>query len=160
MTKYEKAMYNQGRNDALSTQKLASKMTDTELNEKDDTIPDFQAAVKVENMLNRQIGFVCKSSAGRVVRLLQPYDSNIFPQEPEELTAQWGFAWSTDPKKAKPFVSIATSPYNKGDCCIFDNVVQRSKIDNNVYSPKEYPDGWEIVNLNPEELEEENGVVE
>ena len=32
-------------------------------------------------------GFVCKSSAGRVVRLLQPYDSNIYTGEPEELPA-------------------------------------------------------------------------
>ena len=43
-------------------------------------------------MLERKAGFVCRSTAGRVVRLLQPYDSTIYnTQEPEELEAQWGF---------------------------------------------------------------------
>ena len=64
-------------------------------------IPDFQAARTAKNMLERKAGqkdgFVCWSSAGRVVRLLQVYDSEIYPQEPEELPAQWGFVWSTDP---------------------------------------------------------------
>ena len=35
------------------------------------------------------------------------------------MPAQWGFAWSPDPAKALPFVSIATSPYNTGDCCTY-----------------------------------------
>ena len=107
-------MYAQGRANALALQEKAPDMTGTELNAADSDIPGFKAAVANKNMLERKAGFVCQSSAGRVVRLVQPYDSTIYTQEPEELPAQWGFAWSTDPAKALPFVAMATSPYNKG----------------------------------------------
>ena len=111
----------------------------------DDRIPAFTAAVQKMNMLDRPIGFTCKSSAGRVVRLLQVYDSDIYTQEPEELPAQWGFKWSTDPAKALPFVAISTSPYMLGDCCTVDGAVYRSVMDNNVWNPLDYPSGWEEV---------------
>lgn len=120
-------------------------MNGTELYAVDDRIPNFSKATQVMNMLERSVGFVCKSSAGRVVRLLQIYDSDIYTNEPEELPAQWGFVWSTDPEKALPFVAISTSPYNAGECCTCDGGTYRSLIDNNVWSPTDYPQGWEVV---------------
>ena len=140
------AMREQGRKAALDLQDKASEMTGTELNAEDGYIPNFTAAKDVKNMLSRPIGFVCKSTAGRVVKLIQPYDSNIYTTEPEELPAQWAFMWSTDPKKALPFIAFSTSPYMKNDCCIFNEQVFRSKMDNNVFSPEEYPQGWDEVN--------------
>lgn len=130
---------------AKVVQSNADTMTGTELYAVDDRIPSFKAAAVRMNMLDRAVGFVCKSSAGRVVRLLQVYDSDIYTQEPEELPAQWGFKWSTDPAKALPFVAISTSPYMLGDCCSVDGVVYRSTMDNNVWSPVDYPSGWEAV---------------
>lgn len=130
---------------AKVVQDNADMMTGTELYAADDRIPSFKAAVDRMNMLDRPVGFVCKSSAGRVVRLLQVYDSDIYTQEPEELPAQWGFKWSTDPAKALPFVSISTSPYMMGDCCAENDAVYRSLIDNNVWEPSGYPAGWELV---------------
>lgn len=144
-------MYEEGRRQALDLQSRAPEMTGTELNAEEDKIPSFQAAVKQKNMLDRKAGqtdgFVCKSTAGRVVRLIQNYDSDIYTQEPEELPAQWGFAWSTDPAKALPFVAMSTSPYNNGDCCTEGSKVYRSTLDNNVWSPSAYPQGWEEVNV-------------
>lgn len=140
-------MYNQGRANALALQEKAPSMTGTELNAMDSNIPSFKAAVANKNMLERKIGFVCQSSAGRVVRLVQLYDSTIYTQEPEELPAQWGFAWSTDPAKALPFVALSTSPYNKEDCCTEGGKVYRSTLDNNVWSPSAYPQGWEEVSV-------------
>lgn len=139
------AMYNQGRANAQSLQAKAPEMTGTELYAADRDIPGFAAACTVKNMLERAAGFVCLSPAGRVVRLIQPYDSTIYTQAPEDLPAQWGFVWSTDPAKALPFVAISTSPYNKGDCCTEDGVIYRSTIANNVYSPAAYPAGWEAA---------------
>ena len=141
------AMYARGREFALKVQKEASILTGTELNDKDDYIPLFTESVKVKNMLNRDVGFICRSSAGRVVKLLQVYNSDIYTNEPEELPAQWGFVWSQNPEKAKPFIALSTSPYNKGDCCIDpnDNYIYKSLIDNNVFSPADYPAGWEKV---------------
>lgn len=130
---------------AQSVQTRAAEMTGTELNSESNYIPDFTAACKKMNMLNRPVGFVCKSSAGRVVKLLQVYDSNTFTQEPEDLPAQWGFVWSDDPAHALPFVAISTSPYMKGNCCTEGGQTFRSLIDNNVHTPSAYPQGWESV---------------
>lgn len=140
-------MYEEGRRQALDLQERSSKMTGTELNAEDNIIPAFVAAKETMNMLERKIGFVCKSSAGRVVKLLQPYDSDIYKEEPEELSAQWGFVWSNDPAKAKPFIAMATSPYMTGNCCIENEQVYRSTIDNNTWAPSAYPQGWEKVEL-------------
>ena len=134
---------------AQAVQANAENMTGTELNAEDKYIPEFKAAVAKKNMLERKAGqkdgFVCKSSAGRVVRLIQNYDSSIYTQEPEELPAQFGFVWSKDPKKALPFIALSTSPYNTGDCCTETGIVYRSLIENNVHAPSAYPQGWEKV---------------
>lgn len=141
-TLVKNAMYSQGRTDALLLQERADDMTGTELHENDFKIPEFDPA---KQYLDYKPGFTCKSLIGNVVRLLQPYDSIIYPAQPEELPAQWGFKWSTDPAHAKPFIALSTSPYMTGDCCIFDEKVYRSTIDNNVWSPADYPAGWEAV---------------
>lgn len=148
MTDKEKVLkreYDRGRLAALEIQEKSADMTGTELYAVDDRIPQFKAAVAKENMLTRAVGFVCKSSAGRVVRLLQNYDSDIFTGEPEELPAQWGFVWSDDPAKARPFVAISTSPYMTGNCCTENGSTYRSTMDNNVWAPSAYPAGWEEV---------------
>ena len=130
---------------AQAIQEKSATMTGTELNAEEMYIPSFVAACAKMNMLNRPVGFVCKSSAGRVVKLLQPYDSAIFTAEPEELPAQWGFVWSNDPAHAKPFIALSTSTYMKGNCCSENDEVFRSLIDNNVHAPSAYPQGWEKV---------------
>ena len=140
-------MKRSGKLTAQAVQEKSANMTGTELNAEDMYIPDFKAAIKKMNMLERNVGFVCKSSAGRVVKLLQKYDSSIYTQEPEELPAQFGFVWSNDPAKAKPFIASATSPYMKNNCCIepTDGLVYASEIDNNVHSPVAYPQGWKAI---------------
>ena len=137
-----------GKVDAMALQERSSELSGTELNAEDDKIPRFKAAVKEKNMLDRKAGqndgFVCKSSAGRVVRLIQNYDSNVFTGEPEELPAQFRFVWSTDPAKAKPFIASSTSYYNTGDCCLNKaGEPRRSKINANVFDPDVYPEFWE-----------------
>lgn len=135
----------QGRTDATTLQTNADDMTGTELYAAEDQIPDFVEACAKMNMLQRAVGFVCRSSAGRVVQLLQKYDSSTYPEEPEELPTQWGFKWSTDPAKALPFVAIATSPYSIGDCCTAAGKTWKSTINNNVWSPETNPEYWEEV---------------
>lgn len=139
---------------AEAIQAKSSEMTGTEINEAAVYIPDFKAAIEKKNMLERtagqEDGFVCKSSAGRVVRLIQNYDSRNYlhddntPWEPEELPAQWRFVWSKDPKHARPFIMSAESYYNTGDCCLNEaGEPKRSKIENNVWSPDTNPEYWE-----------------
>ena len=89
---YFDAMKAKGLADAADLQERSSSLDGTALYAEEDKIPDFAEAVKVRNMLERKAGqkdgFVCRSTAGRVVRLLQVYDSEIYLQEPEELPAQ------------------------------------------------------------------------
>ena len=140
------------RDKAAALQKASADMTGTELYAQEQYIPDFQAAKAAQNMMTRQAGrengFVCRSTAGRVCRLLQPYDSTIYTGEPETLPAQWGFVWSTDPRKALPFVALADSPYNTGDCCTYpaeDETlhVYRSGQDGNVWPPRTVNIKWD-----------------
>lgn len=152
MTSRERVLkreYDRGRMAAMEVQERSPNMTGTELNAVDDRIPWFKEAVKRMNMLDRHAGmtdgFVCKSSAGRVVRLIQNYNSDVFTGEPEELPAQYGFVWSNDPAKAKPFIALSTSPYMKGNCCTENSNIYRSKMDYNTHAPSAYPLGWEIV---------------
>ena len=128
---------------AADLQSRAPAMTGTEIIAEEDYLPDFDAAVKKKNMLERSAGFVCRSAAGRAVKLIQPYDSTIYTQQPEELPAQWGFYWSTDPKKAKPFIALSTSPFNTGDCCTHEGHVWRSGQDGNVWEPGTPNVKWE-----------------
>ncbi len=144
-----KTLRQAGKQAAEALQQKAPDMTGTELYAEEEFIPSFKAAVAKKNMLERKAGqkdgFVCKSSAGRVVRLLQNYDSSIYTQEPEDLPAQWRFVWSKDPAKALPFIALATSPYDTGDCCTETGIVYRSTMDGNVHAPSAYPQGWEVV---------------
>lgn len=77
------------------------------------------------------------------MKLIQPYDSNTYTDEPEQLPAQWAPYWSKDPKNAKPFISLSTAPYMTGDCCTDAGHVYASKEDNNVWSPTDQPARWE-----------------
>lgn len=135
-----------GLNAATNFQVNSINMNGTEMYEQEEYIPDFQAAKAAKNMLERKAGmtdgFVCLSTAGRVVRLIQNYDSNVYTQEPEELPAQWGFKWSTDPTKALPFIALSTSPYMTDDCCTFNEHVWKSGQDNNVWEPGSIGVSW------------------
>lgn len=150
-TIYTDAMRDKGAADAADFQTRSASMTGTEMYAEEEKIPDFQAAKELKNMLERKAGqndgFVCRSTAGRVVRLIQTYDSDIYTQEPEDLPAQWRFVWSTDPAKALPFIAMSTSPYGKGECCTEGDKIYRSIIDNNVWSPSAYPQGWQEVSI-------------
>lgn len=129
-----------GESQARDLQTRAPEMTGTEIYAETGFLPDFDAT---RQYLNYAAGYVCLSAAGRAVKLIQPYDSTIYTQQPEELPAQWGFYWSTDPAKALPFISLATSPYMTGDCCTYEGHVWRSGQDNNVWAPGSVGVQWE-----------------
>lgn len=135
----------QSKNIANQIQTTASDITGTELNAESDYIPDFSEVVKKTNILKRKPGFVCKSSAGRVVTLIQPYDSDVYNSEPEELPAQWGFVWSKNPEHALPFIALSTSPYNTDEVCTDNGDIYASTIENNVWAPSASPQFWKKI---------------
>ena len=82
------------------------------------------------------------------MRLIGLYDSDVWPGEPETLLSQWKFVWSKDPKKARPFLALSTSPYDTGDCCTYpaeDETlhVYRSGQDGNVWPPRTVNIQWD-----------------
>ena len=117
---------------AEDLQTRSTDMTGIEVIAEEDFVPDFDPT---RQYLNYEAGYICRSEAGNVVKLIQPYDSITYTQQPEELQSQWRFYWSTDPKKAKPFISKATSPYMTDDCCTYEGHVWRSGQDNNTWAP-------------------------
>lgn len=129
-----------GESAARDLQSRAPEMTGTEIYGESGFLPAFNAA---KQYLNYKAGYVCRSAAGRAVRLIQPYDSTIYPQQPEELPAQWGFYWSQNPADALPFVALSTSPYMMGDCCTYEGHIWRSGQDNNVWAPGSVGVQWE-----------------
>lgn len=139
--------------DAKDFQERSSEMDGTAMYAEEEKIPDFLSAKANMNMLKRKAGFICKSSAGRVVKLLQPYDSDIYTGEPETLEAQWGFKWSKNPKDALPFVKLSTSPYGVDECCTENGKIYRSTHDGNVWSPSEYPTYWEEIGIDGNPIE-------
>ena len=140
------------RDKAAALQADQVNMAGTELYAQEQYIPDFQAAKAAMNMNQRKVGekdgFLCRSTAGHVVRLIGSYDSDVWPGEPETLLSQWKFVWSKDPKKARPFLALSTSPYDTGDCCTYpaeDGVdhVYRAGQDGNVWPPRTVNIQWD-----------------
>ncbi len=137
---------------AQNLQTASENMTGTEIIEQVDFIPMFSTAV---NIVNRTAGYLVKTTAGNVCKLLSPYDSDTYPGQPEEYPSLWGFKFSTDPTQAKAFMGSSTSTYGIGECCTDapddapdDVKVYRSIYDGaNVWRPTEMPSFWEVVEL-------------
>nr|DAM68342.1 MAG TPA: hypothetical protein [Caudoviricetes sp.] len=132
---------------AESLQAIAPELDGTAIIDREADIPDFDP--EKHQYLNWKKGEVVRDD-GQVWQLIQPYDSTIYKDHPNDMRAQWGLCHTKNPLKAKPYVEPLgrSGMYMKGECCIAkDGSVRRSKIDNNVWPPTEYPDGWEIMEI-------------
>lgn len=125
---------------ATKLQEQASSLTETEIIERETDIPEFNPE---KQYLNWKVGSVV-SDDGQVWKLLQPYDSTIYTDKPKNLRAQWGLCHTKNPKKAKPYVEPqgTSGMYMKNECCLENDTVYVSNIDNNVWHPESYPAGW------------------
>ena len=136
-----------GLNAATSFQEQAPDLDGTAIIDKEDSIPDFNP--ELHQYLNWAKGQVVKDN-GQVWQLLQPYDSTVYKDHPENLRAQWSLCHTKDPLKAKPYVAPfgQSGMYMIDECCIASNgKVYKSLVDNNVWEPTGYPAGWEEVTL-------------
>ena len=129
---------------AEAFQAAAPELDGTAIIDREDDIPDFDP--DKHQYLNWATGS-CVRDDGQVWQLIQPYDSNTYKDHPNDMRAQWSLCHTKDPAKAKPYVApLGTSGmYMKDECCTEDGKVYRSKVDNNVWEPSGYPDGWEEV---------------
>ena len=63
---------------------------------------------------------------------------------PASLPALWSIKHTTNPAKAKAYMAPngQSGMYMKNDCYTETGHVYQSTIDNNVWPPSGYPDGW------------------
>lgn len=129
---------------AEDLQTAATDMDGTALIVREGDIPDFDP--DKHQYLNWEVGN-CVRDDGQVWQLLQPYDSTVYKDHPSNMRTQWSLCHTKDPAKAKPFVPAqgTSGMYMTDECCTEDGKVYRSKVDNNVWAPGEYPDYWEEV---------------
>ena len=86
------------------------------------------------------------TDARQVYKLLQPHNASHYPDTtPATLPALWSVCHTKDPSKAKPYLAPngTSGMYMTDECCTDEGYVWRSKVDNNVWAPSGYPDGWE-----------------
>ena len=101
--------------------------------------------------------------ADQVYKLWQAHDATNQPDwTPDKAVSLWDICHTTDPTKAKPYVTPqgTRGMYQIGDVCTEGGVIYRSTIDNNVWQPSAYPQGWKEIDFSggvipqPEEPEE------
>lgn len=131
-----------GKQMALNFQNKSSVMTDTDIISSIFVIPQFDFK---KQYLNSKPGYVCKTESGNVVKLLIPYDSLVQSDDPERLPSNWKILWGDKRSLAKDFMISSSSPYHKGRLCRFHNQVYKSLVNNNLFSPEERPDLWEML---------------
>lgn len=136
-------MKEKGAYDALELQTAANAgtVTETEIIDREISVPAFNPQKDYSDWLvNSPV-----ADEGQVWLLLQPYNAANHEGRPSTLRAIWGLTHTKNPARAKPFVEpYGTSGVYMIDECVLwtDGKVYVSTIDNNVWTPEAYPDGW------------------
>lgn len=125
---------------ATALQEQAPDLTETQIIDREADIPEFDPAVQYLNWTAKAV----VRDNDQVWQLLQPYDSTVYTDRPENLRAQWSLCHTKNPKKAKPYVEPqgTSGMYMKDECCVQNDNIYVSTIDNNVWPPDQYPAGW------------------
>lgn len=150
------AMYNYGREKALELREDAPNLTDTEIIDQEDFVPNWHEGLQI---LNAVVKF-----EEQVYRVIQAHDSTgNWYWNPKLSPALFSICHTKNPYKAKSWIapSGTSGMYELGDCYI-DNegIIWRQIYDgDNVYDAETLPERWEQVNLYAE-IEEQDGQLE
>ncbi|MGI5823984.1 MAG: hypothetical protein ACOX7J_00265 [Bacillota bacterium] len=126
----------------------ANDLTGTEVIAEEEFVPRFDAAKDYTGFPVGSPVYEEINGEKQVYKLLQPHNASIYPSDtPASLPALWSICHTTDSTKAKPFMppNGTSGMYMKDECCKHNGTVYRCKADNNVYSPSEYAENWEVV---------------
>lgn len=136
------AMKEKGTADALDLRGRAADLDGTAVIAEEEKAPDFVAGKDY----SRWPAGAPVRDAGQVYKLVQPYDGASWPdQRPGDLPALWSICHTKDPLRAKPYQAPngQSGMYMTDECCTERGHIWRSTMDNNVWAPSGYPDGWE-----------------
>lgn len=113
-------------------------------------IDEVTASENIDLFLEWKTGVNYKANTllkyeGLLYRVLQEHTSqeDWTPDKTPALYKVIGINENGIPEWSRPISSV--DAYMTGDECMFNGVHKRSTIDNNVWSPDEYPEGWEDV---------------
>ena len=137
-------MREQGRADAQSLRERANALDGTAVIAQEQAVPPFDAT---KDYTSWPPGAPVLDD-GQVYKLIQLYNAADHPgTRPGDLPALWSICHTRDPACAKPYLppNGTSGMYMSGECCTEGGKTYRSKIDNNVWPPSGYPDGWEEV---------------
>ena len=88
--------------------------------------------------------------ADQVYKLWQAHDATNQPDwTPDKAVSLWDICHTTDPTKAKPYVAPqgTRGMYQIGEVCTEGGIIYSSTVDNNVWQPSTYPQGWEEIDI-------------
>ena len=139
----QNAMRTLGKADALDLINRMPEMSDTEIIDEEEKIPQYDNNKDYSSYTANQF---CVKDENQVWVLLQPYNAASHPDtRPSGLRALWGLKHTKNPQKAKPYVApYGTSGLYMKDECYIDNngIIWISLVDNNAYSAEEYSQNW------------------
>jgi hypothetical protein len=146
-------MYDEGRRNALALQKRASGMTGTEIISQEENIPAWSS---IKDYSTWPIGAPVNDEDQDWL-LLIPHNAAHYTARPSGLRALWGLAHTTDPKKAKPWVSSygTSGLYMLDECCTYPVPDGSVHVFLNLYDKNEFPP----LTLNVEDRWEDLGEV-
>lgn len=140
--------HTKGKSDALdlASRTVKENLDGTAIIAEQDHVPAWsESAVYTQN----HVGYPVQDG-NQVYTILQPHTpAHNHGSRPADLPAIYSIKHTTDPTKAKSYMppNGTSGVYKTGDCCVFDGVVYRSVFKgDNVWSPADYPAGWEEVN--------------
>lgn len=82
---------------------------------------------------------------GKLYRVLATHTSQL-DWDPENTVSLFAQVLVSQDGTPLPWVQPgSTNPYSKGDKVIFNDKIYESLIDNNVWSPADYPMGWKEI---------------
>ena len=135
------AMKEKGTADAADLRTRAADLDGTAVIAEESKVPDFVAG---KDYSAWPVGAPV-TDGGQVYKLLQPYDAASWPdQRPADLPALWSICHTKDPLKAKPWQAPngTSGMYMLDECCTEGGHVWKSTMDDNVWAPSGYPQGW------------------
>ena len=135
---------NLGRADALKLREEAANLTETEIIDREVSVPVFNPSQDYSAWPVK----APVADEGQVWLLLQPYNAANHAGRPSSLRALWGLAHTKNAAKAKPWVDAygTSGMYMTDECYVDENgVVWRCLRDNVVYPASSLPEAWSEV---------------
>jgi len=122
----------------LELNEIIGEMTDEEAVERPILFPNWKSGK--EYTINERVRY-----GGRIFKVLQNHTSqdDWTPSRAPSLFAEILTSEDGEPQEWQQ--PSSTNPYLTGDKVIYKGSIYESLIDNNTWSPEDYPDGWKLI---------------